>query len=161
MVGRLEGYRSKELITTAEFDAERDAIEYVLKNGLLPSQDLAAAAKKASAAAKTASAAKPKAATPAAPEADPLTREITGPVLHLASFRSEESARKAWTEALARNKTALASLNPIIRRVDLGAERGIFYRLMVGTFNSLSDAEAVCIQLKQNNQFCRASADGT
>lgn len=59
------------------------------------------------------------------------------------------------------NKTALASLKPIIRKVDLGRERGIFYRLMAGSFNSMSDAEAVCIQLKQNNQFCRASADGS
>jgi hypothetical protein len=32
---------------------------------------------------------------------------------------------------------------------------------MTGPFKSLSDAEAVCIQLKQNNQFCRASADGS
>ena len=161
MVGRLEGYRDKGLITNAEFEGERDAIEYVLKNGLLPQQDVAAAAKKTAAAAK-AGAAKPKVATPAASsELDPLTREITGPVLHLASFRTEESARKAWTEAQTRNKATLASLYPIIRRVDIGAERGVFFRLMVGTFKSLSDAEAVCIQLKQNNQFCRAIADGT
>ncbi len=162
MVGRLEGYRAQDIITASEFDAERDAIEYALKNGLLPSQDLAAAAKKTAAAKTAASAAKPKAATPAtASEVDPLTREITGPVLHLASFRTEESARKAWTEAQTRNKTAFASLYPIIRRVDLGAERGVFYRLMVGTFKSMGDAEAVCILLKQNNQFCRASADGS
>lgn len=155
MVGRLEAIREKNLITASELEAERDAIEHVLRTGLLPSQDMAD--KKS--AAKTASAAKPKTSAAAPAEAAPA--EITGPVLHLASFRSEESAKKAWSDALAGNKTTLGSLRPIIKRVDLGPEKGIFYRLMTGPFNSLSDAEAVCIQLKQNNQFCRASADGS
>ena len=31
---------------------------------------------------------------------------------------------------------------------------------MAGSYPSMSAAEAACIQLKQNNQFCRASADG-
>ncbi len=161
MVGHLEDFRAKNLITTAEFNAERDAIEYALKNGLLPSQDIAA--KKPTPAKAGTAAAKPtpaKAGAGAAATEDPMTAEITGPVLHLASFRTEEAARRAWTEAIGRNKAAFASLKPIIRRVDLGPQ-GIFYRLMAGTFPSLSAAEATCIQLKQNNQFCRASADGT
>ena len=106
-----------------------------------------------------ANAAKPKAGSDASAEAD-VSAEITGPVLHLASFRSEASAKQGWQDAQSHNKAALGSLKPVIRKIDLGAERGIFYRLMTGPFNSLSDAEAVCIQLKQNNQFCRASADG-
>ena len=158
MVGRLEGLRAKNLITTAELDAERDAIEHVLRTGLLPSQETGAN-KKASA--KSAAAAKPKTTMTATAEADPMSAEITGPVLHLASYRTEASAKQGWIEVISHNKAALASLKPIIRKVDLGAGQGIFYRLMAGTFNSLSDAEAVCIQLKQNNQFCRASADGS
>jgi len=163
MVGHLEDFRTKNLISAAEFNAERDAIEYALKTGLLPSQDIAA--KKPTTAKAGTAAAKPipaKAGTGAAGAAmeDPMTAEITGPVLHLASFRTEEAARRAWTEATGRNKAAFASLKPIIRRVDLGPQ-GIFFRLMAGTFPSLSAAEATCIQLKQNNQFCRASADGT
>jgi len=156
MAGRLENLRLKNLISAAELEGEKNAIEHVLRTGLLPSQELASTAKPA--------AAKPVAAKPrpaAATEADALGAEITGPVLHLASFRSEDSARQAWQNAVAQNKTAFASLKPIIHRVDLGPERGIFYRLMAGTFSSVADAEAVCIQLKQNNQFCRASADGT
>ncbi len=160
IVGHLEGLRTKSLISVSEFEGERDAIEHVLKTGLLPSQELASA-KKAPAAKAGAAKADAAKAKPAGAEADPMTAEITGPVLHLASFRTEASARQAWQDALTRNKTALASLKPIIRKVDLGQERGIFYRLMAGTFNSMSDAEAVCIQLKQNNQFCRASADGS
>jgi len=161
MAGRLEGLRAKNVITGAEMDAEKAAIEHVLQTGLLPSQELPSARKPTPAKATTASAAAAKAKPAAALEADPMTTEITGPVLHLASFRSEASARTAWQDALGRNKAALGSLKPIIRRVDLGAERGVFYRLMTGPFNALADAEAVCIQLKQNNQFCRASADGS
>ena len=90
-----------------------------------------------------------------------MTTEITGPVLHIASFRSEASAKQGWQQVLENNKVILASLKPIIRRVDLGEGRGIFYRLMTGSFPSMAEAEATCVRLKQNNQFCRASADGT
>jgi hypothetical protein len=159
MVGRLEAMRAKNLITNAELDTEKNAIEHVLRTGLLPSQDTGAGGNKA--AAKNGAAAQAKTASATGTAADAGPQEITGPVLHLASFRSEDAAQKAWQEALGGNKAALASLRPVIRRIDLGPEKGIFYRLMTGPFKSLSDAEAVCIQLKQNNQFCRASADGS
>ena len=155
MLGHLEALKTKTLITEAEMAAEREAIEYAVRTGLLPSQDLAAMAKRA--------AAKPAPAKAAAPAAtyDPMTAPITGLVLHLASLRTEDAAKQAWLDAQSLNKTALTSLQPIIRRIDLGAGQGIFYRLMAGTFGSVSDAEAVCIQLKQSNQFCRASSDGS
>lgn len=157
MVGHLEQIRQKNLITTAEFEAEKAAIEHVLRTGLLPSQEMQDADEKKAAAAKAASAkAKPSAAS-AASAAAPA--DITGPVVHLGSFRNEDSAKQGWQEIVAQNKTTLGSLKQVIRRVELG--QGTFYRVMAGPFNSVSDAEAVCIQLKQANQFCRASADGS
>ena len=159
MVGHLEALRGKNLITAAELEAEKNAIEHVLRTGLLPSQEMPSGGKKGGS--KGAAAAKAKTTSSALPEADAGETEITGPVLHLASFRSEASAKQAWQDAIGNNKASLASLKSIIRRVDLGPEKGIFYRLMAGPFKSLSDAEAICIQLKQNNQFCRASADGS
>ncbi|MBX7200342.1 MAG: SPOR domain-containing protein [Rhodospirillaceae bacterium] len=51
-------------------------------------------------------------------------------------------------------------MQPIVRRVDLG-DQGTFYRLMAGSYASLSDAEAACIKLKEAGQFCRASATGS
>lgn len=89
-----------------------------------------------------------------------MTNEITGPVLYIASFRSEASARHGWQQVLEGNKAMLGTLKPIIRRVDLGEGRGVFYRLMTGSFPSMAEAEATCVRLKQNNQFCRASVDG-
>ena len=156
MVGYLEALRTDKLISSNEFEGEKAAIDQVLKTGLLPSQTLAKAgdARKAAPAAQTASV-KPAAAV----EADPMTTEITGPVVHLASFSSEASARRGWDEVMSHNKAILTGVKPIIRKVDLG-EKGIFFRLMAGSYTSMSAAEAACIQLKQNNQFCRASADG-
>lgn len=160
MVGHLEALREGGVITQSELDAEKRMIDAVLRTGLFPPKGGEAAAKPVQA--KTA--AKPAAASEtASAEAgeSPMTRQITGPVLHLASFRSEASAMKGWQEVIDRNKEVIGSLKPIIRRVDLGEGKGIFYRLMTGSFTSMADAEATCVKLKQNNQFCRASADGS
>lgn len=160
MVGHLEMLRENGVISQSELDAERKMIDSVLRTGLFPPKGGEAIAKATTAKA----AAKPEAptASSAAPAGDnPMTTQITGPVLHLASFRSEASARQGWQQVLESNKATLAALKPIIRRVDLGEGRGIFYRLMTGSFASMSDAEAACVKLKQNNQFCRASIDGT
>lgn len=158
MVGHLEAMRENGLIAQSELDTERRMIDAVLRTGLLPPKGSEAAAAKP-AQAKTA--AKPAASSAAAEGDSPMTRQITGPVLHLASFRSEASALKAWMQVVENNKAILGPLKPIIRRVDLGEGRGIFYRLMTGSFTSMSEAEGVCVKLKQNNQFCRASTDGT
>ena len=159
MVGHLEALRVEGLISTPEFEAEKNAIEQVLRTGLLPSE--APASKGNTGRGGTNKVALTKPTMPAAAPASAMATPITGPVLHLASFRSETSAMKGWDSALTVNRAVLGSLKPIVRKVDLGAEKGIFYRLMTGPFASISAAEAACIQLKQNNQFCRASADGS
>ncbi|MCB2109139.1 MAG: SPOR domain-containing protein, partial [Rhodobacteraceae bacterium] len=82
---------------------------------------------------------------------------VTGAVLHLASFRTEEAAMRGWEQALAKNQALLANLRPVIRKADLGPQQGLFYRLMIGPFASLTDAEATCIELKKSDQFCRAT----
>ncbi len=89
MVGHLDALRVKNLITTSEFEAEKAAIEHVLRTGLLPSQETDSDKKSASKAAP----AKGKAAG-AAPSAAEAPADITGPVVHLGSFRSEDSAKQ-------------------------------------------------------------------
>jgi hypothetical protein len=156
MAGHLEALREKTLITTDELNAEKSAIQHAVETGLLPSQELQKPAKRTA----TASAKPASAKTAKAPEASAMDTEITGPVLHIASYRTEASAMQGWQEVTSKNKALLANLKPIVRRVDLG-QKGIFYRLMAGTFSSLSEAEATCVKLKEANQFCRASADGS
>ena len=89
-----------------------------------------------------------------------MEREITGPVVHIASYRSEASALKGWEEVISKNKALLTGVQPIVRRVDLG-DQGTFYRLMAGSYGSMGEAEAACIKLKESGQFCRASATGS
>ena len=158
--GHLERLRERNLITAEELQTEKDAIEYAVTNGLLPSQDNARTPRRTNAStnarAATGAAA---AAKPAAPAISPMNREITGPVLHIASYRTEASALKGWDEVIGKNKTLLANVQPIVRKVDLG-DQGIFYRLMAGSYTRMADAEAVCVKLKEAGQFCRASATG-
>jgi hypothetical protein len=156
--GHLERLREKNLITAEELATEKDAIEHAVTTGLLPSQDPARITARKAAANAAARPAAAAAKTAASPESA-LTREITGPVLHIASYRSEASAMKGWDEVFGKNKTLLANVKPIVRRVDLG-DQGVFYRLMAGSYGSLSDAESTCVKLKEAGQFCRASATG-
>lgn len=158
--GHLERLREKNLITAEELAAEKEAIEHAVTTGLLPSQEPARTARRtaaSTAAARTTAAS--TAAKPAGPPESALTREITGPVLHIASYRSEASAMKGWDEVFGKNKTLLGNVKPIVRKVDLG-DQGVFYRLMAGSYASMTDAESVCVKLKESGQFCRASATG-
>ena len=120
MVGYLEALRTDKLISANEFDGEKAAIDQVLRTGLLPSQTIAKASDGRKAPAVQTASVKPAAAV----EADPMTTEITGPVVHLASFSSEASARRGWDEVISHNKALLTGVKPIIRKVDLG-EKGI------------------------------------
>ncbi len=163
MISHLQTLRSRNLVSSEEFDREKRAVEQALRTGTSNPQAVAkgdAGPAKAPAAAKKVDAAA-KAEADAAAAADELTAPVPGPVLHLASFRSQDAAKKAWADALDHNKTLLGQVKPVIRRIDLGPERGVFYRLMAGPYTSLAAAETACQALKQNNQFCRASADGS
>ena len=155
-IGHLENFRRSDLITTPEFEAEKAAIEQYLRTGSFPVQSAQVATALVSAATSSR-----EASSETENNSNQIQSQITGPVLHIASFRSEASALRGWDQVLEQNRGILEELQPIIRRIDLGPDQGIFYRLMAGTFNTVADAEAACIRLKQNNQFCRASADGS
>jgi hypothetical protein len=150
IVSHLQALRAHNLISADELDTEHKAIDQYLRTGSF-----------AVASAPESSHPKPAAkAAPAEPPAEEGTA-ITGPVLHLASFRSEEAAKQGWQEAVGKAGKLLSNVHPIIRKVDLGAEKGIFYRLLAGPYTSMAEAETACMHLKAVNQFCVASADGT
>ncbi|MSO99070.1 MAG: SPOR domain-containing protein [Rhodospirillaceae bacterium] len=92
--------------------------------------------------------------------APPAPETFTGPVLHLASFRSAEGARSAFEQAKAKNPPVFANLRFESRRTNVEGQ-GTFYRLLVGPFASLTDAEATCVEMKKLDQFCRPTADGS
>ena len=174
LISHLQTLRGRSLISADEFGAERNAIESYIKTGKMPggatttrtaaegrAAQAATAAKQAEAAKAAADAKDRKTLDAAKALEDELTAPVPGPVLHLASFRTKEAASKGWQEALDRNKALLGSVKEIVRKIDLGQQKGVFYRLMAGPYPTLAAAETACIQLKQNNQFCRASADGS
>ena len=85
---------------------------------------------------------------------------ITGPVVHVGSYGSEAGAMRAWQDVFSKDLNLLGAVKPIVRRVDLG-DKGVFYRLMAGSYGNLAEAEAACVKLKGANLFCRASPDGS
>ncbi len=156
IIGHLERFRRNNLINMSEFEAEKEAVEQFLRTGSFPVQTTQVTSTQVVTGTPS-NGASPEPNN----EANQVQSQVTGPVLHIASFRSEASALRGWDQVLQQNQSVLGELQPIVRRIDLGPDQGIFYRLMAGTFNSVVDAEAACIRLKQNNQFCRASADGS
>jgi len=52
----------------------------------------------------------------------------------------------------------LGGRRPIVRRVDVGAE-GIYYRVMVGPFVSMEEADGLCSSLKTAGGNCRVGKD--
>ncbi|MBM3515037.1 MAG: SPOR domain-containing protein [Alphaproteobacteria bacterium] len=151
MVGKLELLRAQSLISDEEFDAESDAIEKYMNSGSFPGDKASAEPRRRAAPAME--------ANPAAPAkaAEPPQPVVSGPVVHLASYSSEEQALKGWQDAQTRSAGVLGPLMPLVRKIDLGEKQGVFYRLMAGPFPDLAAAELACIEMKKTGQFCRAT----
>jgi hypothetical protein len=167
MTSRLQTLKTRGLISAEEYESEHKAIDQYLRTGSFKGGSAVAdkdggkgGALSAGKDGKDAKGGKKEGAAGSASDSSD-TAEVTGPVLHLASFRTKEAAEKAWQEALGQNKSILGQYHEIIRKINLGQGKGTFFRLMVGPFTSLADAESICIRLKANNQFCRASASAS
>ena len=72
--------------------------------------------------------------------------------IQLAAVRDEADARRAWDLFQLDLGDVLAGLDPVIERAETA--NGTFYRVQVGEFASLSNAEALCDRLKQRNASC-------
>ena len=140
--GRLAYIRDQDLISEGEFAAEKAAMDRVMRGGDSVQRVSANAdASSSGKAGKSATAAKPAGAAPAAAAAPEAPQTLSGPVLHLASFRSAEGARSGFEQAKARNPNLFANLRFEARKTNVPGQ-GNFYRLLVGPFGSLPEAEA-------------------
>ena len=74
--------------------------------------------------------------------------------VHVASYRSPERARRGWSVLLDAHGDVLEDLEPSIARVDLGPERGVFYRLRAGPLANEAAAGALCRELKRRDLYC-------
>jgi hypothetical protein len=106
----------------------------------------------------------PSAATPTAPPASKAAAKAAPPKpaaaapggkiqLQLASLRSPEAARDDWARMKRENPDLLGKLTAVAVRTDLG-DKGIYYRVLAGSFGDEAEAEKLCGELKRRNLGC-------
>ena len=137
-VRRLEAMRERGVITADEYTKEKEALDKAMT---VPPP------------APTASAA------PTMPVAGTALTGGPQPAVHIASYRSEDDAQKGWAQ-LRRAYPQLGPLQPEVSRVNLGAQKGVFYRLLAGPLPSQAEAQRVCNELKAKRQFCEVAFMG-
>ncbi len=74
-------------------------------------------------------------------------------VVQVGAFRSDEEAQGYFDKMKRDFGNLVGEKAPDVQRADLG-QRGIFYRLRIGPFNSKDLASGYCAQLKQRGQDC-------
>jgi hypothetical protein len=74
--------------------------------------------------------------------------------VQIASYRSEQEASAGWQTLTAEQADLLAKLPHAVAKADLGAEKGVFYRLQAGSFSDRNDAKALCSDLKDHSIDC-------
>ncbi len=163
-VGRLERLREADLISDEEYTREREAIEAAIRRatvGATMQPQPRQSAMMSNGAAKAAAAEAESAPTPVTPqpaaEATMMVERPTRPApgVHLASYRSRAAAEKGWAALSSSHRELLGSFRPFIARVDLGAGKGVYFRLFAGPLPDTAAANSLCGQLKQRRQYCR------
>ena len=93
------------------------------------------------------------------PRAAPPKEADTAPAVsryrvQLASLRSRPAAEKAWKALLGEHRDLLSRLDMSVRRVDLGAGKGVYFRLRAGPFEDRADARKLCSKLTARKVGC-------
>lgn len=73
--------------------------------------------------------------------------------LQLGAFRAHDQAESAWGDIAKRNGSLIASLDHSIQQADLG-ERGTYYRLQAGFFETAADAKSSCAAFEASRIDC-------
>lgn len=85
-----------------------------------------------------------------------MARRPPGPVfgVQLGSFRKPELAKDDWKRLKRRLGPLLKNWGHVVKHVNLGPSKGIFYRLMAGPTTSRTNAAALCAALKARGAAC-------
>ena len=75
-------------------------------------------------------------------------------VIQLGSLKSYDMAESEWERLSKKHHAILSGLTPVIQKVDLGEEQGIYYRLRTGPFEAPEKAVAACVHLKEQKVEC-------
>lgn len=91
---------------------------------------------------------------PVAPPAAPAPAEPDRYRIHLTSIRDPEDAAAEWARLRRRFMALLEDLGLTVMRADLGAERGVWYRIQAGPL-ARAEARARCTAFAARDQWCR------
>jgi hypothetical protein len=95
----------------------------------------------------------PPAPAPAPAVAPAPVQQAGSYYVQLAAVRSDEVARQEWNRLKRRYSGQLGSLDVRVQRIDLGAGKGVFYRVQGGRVSEAS-AREICEALKGQGQGC-------
>ncbi|PPR60836.1 MAG: hypothetical protein CFH08_02360 [Alphaproteobacteria bacterium MarineAlpha3_Bin7] len=133
-IRRIEMLQEKGLVSSAEASIEKEAIEKKLRVANVP---------------------QPRKASPPGQKVEAIKKPSgPKPAVHIASFRSKKAADRGWAQLKRAHRALIGKLNPEITKVNLGGNKGVFYRLVVGPLASNADADAICRKLKRRRQYC-------
>ena len=74
--------------------------------------------------------------------------------VQLAAYRSEAEASAGWAALTSDQGDLLKGLPYHVEKADLGADKGIFFRLKAGSFSDVAKAKALCNDLKTRSVDC-------
>lgn len=139
----------------AALAAEADAATDVPTDDETAAVAAALTAAAASAAAEADAAAEPAADVAAEPEAVETASLPAGSYrVQLAAVRSEADARATWGQLQQKLPELLGDLSLFIERIDLGGDKGIFYRVQAAPLADHQTAQKLCGNLAARGQDC-------
>jgi cell division septation protein DedD len=102
--------------------------------------------------------AKPPVETVTKPTARQLSKIVPasngGYRIQLASLRSNAAAARSWKKLVDSHKELLGGLRLTIARRDLGAGKGVFFRVQAGPLKDQAAARSLCDKLKRRKISC-------
>jgi cell division septation protein DedD len=75
-------------------------------------------------------------------------------LVQVSSQKTEADAQSSFRALQKKFPDSLGSHSPLIKRVDLGGEKGTVYRAMVGPFASRDEAVKFCVSYKSAGGQC-------
>jgi len=75
--------------------------------------------------------------------------------VHLASYRGESKAETGWQMLAKKHADQLGERSHDIVRADLGAEKGIYFRVFAVGFPTKADARQSCAAIKSGGDYCK------
>ena len=91
--------------------------------------------------------------TVAVPKATP-PQPTGGFRIQVAAMRSPEAAEKAWARLQKKHGEVLGGLEFFMQRVDLGEEKGVFFRVQGGPLPDRASASDICARLRERDVGC-------